>query len=250
MFSKIKIIYINKTDSTQNKVIEYIQNSFYPSILLVAKTQTKGRGRKDNDWYSPEGGFWATLGFCVSTFLNKTQLALFHYFTALLLTQVIRDEYYLSVQIKWPNDLLFKNKKLGGILIDYITGPNKNYILIGMGVNLNNSSSKMPENLKPIVISIKDILNKSVSLDDFAHKVCYYSNKYFTPITEYNQQKIQTLIQEYNHHSQIYGRDVILKDSQKYNCIGINEDGFLQFKNNNIYLNLAIDDAVKIKRIL
>jgi len=115
MLSKIKIVHIDKTSSTLDAVVEYLQNDYYPSILLIAKIQTKGRGRKDNDWVSPEGGFWATLGISTSLHFNNSQLALFHYFTAILLTRVIKEEYNIIIQIKWPNDLLYDNKKLAGI---------------------------------------------------------------------------------------------------------------------------------------
>jgi BirA family biotin operon repressor/biotin-[acetyl-CoA-carboxylase] ligase len=250
MFSKIKIIHINKTSSTQDVVIDYLKNDYYPSLLLVAKTQTNGRGRKEKDWFSPEGGFWATMGCSTSSLLNQSQLALFHYFTALLLARVIKDEYDLIVQIKWPNDLLYGNKKLAGVLIDYVVGSQKNYILIGMGVNLNNSSSDMPEDLKPTTISIKDVVHKSVSLDDFARKICFYANQFFSPIIEYNLKKIQSLIYEYNEHSRIYGKEVILDDSKKYYCNGINQEGFMQFKGSKKYLKLAIDDLTRIKQII
>ncbi len=198
MLSKIKIVHIDKTGSTQDAVIEYLQNDYYPSLLLISKIQTKGRGRKDDEWISPEGGFWATLGMSTSTHFNISQLALFHYFTAILLTRVIKEEYNIILQIKWPNDLLYDNKKLVGVLIDYIVSPQKNYLLIGMGVNLNNSSHEMPNNLKSITISIKDILKKTVSLDDFAHQVRSHADHYFSPITVNNQKVIQLLIQEYN----------------------------------------------------
>jgi len=115
MLSKIKIVHIDKTSSTQDAIVEYLQNDYYSSLLLIAKIQTKGRGRKDDDWVSPEGGFWATLGISTSLYFNKAQLALFHYFTAILLARVIKEEYDTIVQIKWPNDLLYDTKKLAGI---------------------------------------------------------------------------------------------------------------------------------------
>ena len=57
MLSKIKIVHIDKTSSTQDAVVEYLKNDYFPSLLLIAKIQTKGRGRKDDDWVSPEGDF-------------------------------------------------------------------------------------------------------------------------------------------------------------------------------------------------
>ncbi|MFW9941802.1 MAG: biotin--[acetyl-CoA-carboxylase] ligase, partial [Candidatus Thorarchaeota archaeon] len=182
MFSKIKIIHIDKTNSTQDSITDYLINDYYPSLLLVAKTQTKGRGRKQDDWYSPEGGLWATLGATTTLILNESQLTLLHYFTATLLTRIINEEYDLQVQIKWPNDILYNNRKLAGILIDYIISSQKNYILIGMGVNLNNSSREMPEDLGSKSISIKDVLKKPVLIDNFAKKICVYANKYYSPI--------------------------------------------------------------------
>ncbi|MHA2088234.1 MAG: biotin--[acetyl-CoA-carboxylase] ligase, partial [Promethearchaeota archaeon] len=182
MLSKIKIVHLDKTTSTQDAVVEYLKDDYYPSLLLIAKIQTKGRGRKDDDWISPKGGFWATLGISTSLQFNKTQLALFHYFTATLLSKVIEEEYDTSVQIKWPNDLLFNNRKLAGILIDYITSSQKNYLLIGMGVNLNNSSNEMPNYLKSSTTSIKDVIKREVSLDEFAHRLCSYAHRYFSPI--------------------------------------------------------------------
>ena len=250
MLSKIKIVHIDKTSSTQDAIVEYLQNDYYPSLLLVAKIQTKGRGRKDDDWVSPEGGFWATLGISTSLYFNNAQLALFHYFTAILLTRVIKEEYNTVVQIKWPNDLLYNNKKLAGILIDYITSSQKNYLLIGMGVNLNNSSDEMPNNLKSITISIKDIVKNGVSLDNFAHKIGSNANHYFSPILENNLEEIQNLIGEYNQHSQIYGKEVILDDSKRYFCNGINQEGLMQFRTDEVTLNLSIDDLTRIKKIV
>ena len=250
MLSKIKIVHIDKTSSTQDAVVEYLKNDYFPSLLLIAKIQTKGRGRKDNDWVSPEGGFWATLGMSTSLHFNNSQLALFHYSTAILLTRAIKEEYNIITQIKWPNDLLYDNKKLAGILIDYIVSPQKNYLLIGMGVNLNNSSHEMPNDLKSITISIKDIIKKKVSLDDFARQIRSHADHYFSPITENNQKVIQHLIREYNQYSRIYGKEVILDDSKRYFCNGINHEGVMQFRKGENTLNLTIDDLTRIKKII
>ena len=250
MLSRIKIVHIDKTTSTQDAVVEYLQNDYYPSLLLVSKIQTKGRGRKDDDWKSPKGGFWATLGISTSLHFNNAQLAMFHYFTANLLTRVIKEEYNTVVQIKWPNDLLYNNKKLAGILIDYITSSQKNYLLIGMGVNLNNSRDEMPNSLKSITISIKDVIKKEVSLDNFAQQIGFYAHDYFSPIMENNLKKVQNLIEEYNQHSRIYGKEVILDDSKRYYCNGINQEGLMQFKKDEVTFNLSIDDLTRIKKIL
>ena len=248
MFSKVKIVYIGKTKSTQDAVIDYLKDDYYSSLLLIAKIQSSGRGSKRDDWRSPEGGFWATLGTSISSSLNEKQLALFHHFTALLLARAIKEEYDLKVQIKWPNDILYENKKLGGILIDYVVG-SQIYFLIGMGVNLNNSRRDMPRELKEITISMKDILGRSVSIEDFAHKICFYTNYYYMPIIDLELKKIQILIQEYNLQSRSYRKEVILDDSKKYLCNGINQEGLMEFTNDTNKLQLKINDLTRIKKI-
>ena len=249
MFSKIKIVHIEETKSTQDTVIDYLKNDFYTSLLLIAKIQTSGRGRKNDDWASPEGGFWATLGTSTSLTLKESQLALFHYSTAILLARAIKEEYDLPVQIKWPNDILYENKKLAGILIDYVTSSQKNYILIGMGVNLNNSSDDMPRALRKIAISIKDILHRSISIDDLARKICFYATHYYMPIIDSDSKKIQNLIQEYNQQSRSYRKEVFLDDSKKYFCNGINNEGLMEFSDGNTILRLTMNDSTRIKKI-
>lgn len=250
MLSKIKIIHLDKTSSTQDAIIEYLKNDYYSSLLLIAKIQTKGRGRKEDDWESPVGGFWATLGISTSKQFSNAQLALFHYFTAILLTRVIKEEFNIKIQVKWPNDLLYDNKKLAGILIDYIISSQKNYLLIGMGVNLNNSRYEMPKNLESITISIKDIINKNISLDEFGHQICNYADHYFSPIIDNKLSEIQELIQEYNMQLRIYGKEVILDDSKRYFCEGIDKEGLLLFKNEEGDFLLSIDDLTRIKKII
>ncbi len=249
MFSKVKIIYIERTKSTQDAIIGYLKNDFYPSLLLIAKTQSKGRGSKKDDWVSQDGGFWATLGTSLSFSLNEKQLTFFHYFTALLLVRVIKEEYDINVQVKWPNDILCENKKLAGILIDYVVGSKNNYFLIGLGVNLNNSSSDMPKELKKNTISIKDLLGRSISIERFARKICFHANHYYMPIINFELKKIQSLIQEYNLHSRSYRKEVILDDSKKYICNGINIKGLMEFTKGKNKLQLTINDLMRIKKI-
>jgi hypothetical protein len=94
-----------------------------------------------------------------------------------------------------------------------------------------------------------DIIKKTVSIDDFAHQIRTYANHYFSPITENNQKVTQQLIQEYNQYSRIYGKEVILDDSKRYFCNGINHEGVMQFRKDKNTLNLTIDDLTRIKKI-
>ncbi|KKL56945.1 hypothetical protein LCGC14_2240330, partial [marine sediment metagenome] len=70
-------------------------------------------------------------------------------------------------------------------------------------------------------------------------------------ITEYNLKNMQSSINEYNQHSQIYGKEVILDDSKRYHCDGINHKGHMQFRNvNNKKLDLTINDLTRVRKII
>ncbi|MHA1584407.1 MAG: biotin--[acetyl-CoA-carboxylase] ligase [Promethearchaeota archaeon] len=256
LLKNIRIIHVIQTGSTQDLAFELLQNSSDLSILLTTDIQTSGRGRKNDDWQSPDGGFWATLAIKLEQKLSIEQLALCHYATALLIKRAINDEYNIAVDIKWPNDIKFQKRKMGGILVEYITGNNKNYLLLGMGVDINNSSLDLPNELQNITISVSDVLNHQVKLDLFAKKICNLTETYLSPILANSKTEIEQIQLEYNKSCSIVGKEVFLKDEngvdmkKSYKCLGITTTGILRFEHNNSFRNLNIGQSNLIKKII
>ena len=106
--------------------------------LVVAETQTAGRGRLGRYWLSPPG-----LGIYASVLLRPplppTELPQITLSTAVAVVRALTRAVGVTPGIKWPNDLILKGKKLGGILTEMETESDQiRYLVVGMGLNVNN----------------------------------------------------------------------------------------------------------------
>ncbi len=108
-----------------------------PLIVVIASEQTAGRGQWGRQWQSQRGGLYLSL--LLETDLHSTDAAHLTLFSGWGIAQKLRN-YQIPVSLKWPNDLILQNKKLGGIKIETrIQGEIVNQAVIGVGINWNNS---------------------------------------------------------------------------------------------------------------
>jgi len=107
--------------------------------LVVAETQTGGRGRLGRSWHSPPGlGLYASL--LLRPPLPPSELPPITLSTAVSLVRTLSRSVGLTPGIKWPNDLIVKGKKLGGILTEMETESDQiRYLIVGLGLNVNNA---------------------------------------------------------------------------------------------------------------
>jgi biotin-[acetyl-CoA-carboxylase] ligase BirA-like protein len=118
--------HLDEVDSTNN----YLKQS-NPSVgdWVRANTQRKGRGRSDHQWHSPVGGLYLSVFIPRREPLTLNSLAMANAVVELC------ESFALMVSVKWPNDILYKEKKCGGILCEVMdTG-----IVAGVGLNLSDS---------------------------------------------------------------------------------------------------------------
>jgi BirA family biotin operon repressor/biotin-[acetyl-CoA-carboxylase] ligase len=153
-------------DSTNEEAKRIVQDIYHnDSYVIVAETQTHGKGRIDHKWYSADnGGLYYTL-------LTKPQninLTDFNNLSQLIGKKIIESLSLLTnapIEMEWPNDLILNNKKIGGILIESCSSSSAlapKYLIVGVGLNLNQKS--FPKELQSIATSIYQqtgqILNK------------------------------------------------------------------------------------------
>ncbi|MEJ2248740.1 MAG: biotin--[acetyl-CoA-carboxylase] ligase [Candidatus Lokiarchaeota archaeon] len=242
------MVFNDYVTTTQDAIIPYLKNINALGVLLVAKTQTKGRGRGSNKWCSPEGGFWATLGIKCDSIPKTRQFALLHYSCVCFLKNLLYEKYKIKIQIKWPNDLYYNHRKLGGILIEFFQLDNQNYLLLGMGINFNNRSTSFETPLRDQSISVSEITQKTIGFDDFAQLIVHDIINYIYPILVNNEKFISALVDNYN-KSILQKEITLLNENQekvKFETKGISIEGFFKIKNQNHELNLSIDDSSKI----
>ncbi len=148
--------YSPSTASTNADALTYLQQPATTStphgLVILADCQTAGRGRRGRTWHSPPQGNLYTSVIVVprpkatgmAPWLTWVPL-----FSALAGADCLSQQTGLSVSVKWPNDLLINEKKLGGILCEQTTTPDRTMaIVIGIGLNINAALNSFPEDLR------------------------------------------------------------------------------------------------------
>jgi BirA family biotin operon repressor/biotin-[acetyl-CoA-carboxylase] ligase len=149
------IIFYESTTSTNDRAIEIGRNRDSPEgIVVIADSQTQGRGRLGRKWISPSG---VNLYFSVilQPPFSQQESTILSLAAAASAVSAIKDYTGLNANIKWPNDILINGKKTGGILIEYKSGPGKtDMLVIGMGLNVNMTLDNLPDEIKPFSTSL------------------------------------------------------------------------------------------------
>ncbi|MGA9753875.1 MAG: biotin--[acetyl-CoA-carboxylase] ligase [Desulfobaccales bacterium] len=125
-------------NSTNDLAKELAARGAPEGTVVVAETQTGGRGRLGREWNSPPGvGLYVSL--VLRPMLPPWELPQITLMTAVAVVRAIRRVAGVTPGIKWPNDLLLNGKKLGGILTEMETESDRiRHVVVGLGLNVNN----------------------------------------------------------------------------------------------------------------
>lgn len=133
------LIYFNNCASTQDELIDFLNQHYLSEDFLAVYTfnQTKGRGQYGNSWENlPEENL--AYSFALKTKNINVSDTCFNFYTAILVRDFIANLTKTEAKIKWPNDLILKNKKICGMLFE----KNKNYFVVGIGINILQENFK------------------------------------------------------------------------------------------------------------
>ncbi|WP_081954402.1 biotin--[acetyl-CoA-carboxylase] ligase [Neobacillus niacini] len=146
--------YEESVESTQKIAHRLAYDNAPEGTVIIAEEQLSGRGRMDRKWHSPKyTGIWMSIILRPNISLPKApQLTLL---AAVAIVQAIEDLTGLLPEIKWPNDILIKGKKVTGILTELEAEADRiNSIIIGIGMNVNQTKEDFPSELQGIATSI------------------------------------------------------------------------------------------------
>jgi len=157
-----KIIYYPVISSTMDAARTEAQWGSVAGTIILAGEQTEGKGRLQRKWISTRGN----LSFSLILRPNIDLVPGLIMMASLAVASTIEKLTGLKTQIKWPNDVLIKDKKVSGILIqNEIFRSNLKYSIIGIGINVNLHVKDYPE-IAPLATSLSDELGKELSLTE------------------------------------------------------------------------------------
>ena len=149
-----KVIWLQRVCSTQHYLKQQIQQGAKEGTVVVAEEQTAGRGRLQKKWFSPcSKGIWMSLLLCApQPAANIARLTLL---TGVAVCFAIRMCTGFKVQLKWPNDIVYKRRKVCGILLESVGSANSiRYCIVGIGVNVDMTEEDYPDDIKEIATSL------------------------------------------------------------------------------------------------
>lgn len=217
-----EIIILDSVDSTNNYLKKLAEENAKSGTIVIAKSQTKGRGRTGNSFFSPDGGLYMSILF--GSELNT------EFMTALSGVSVchaIEKCTEFSPKIKWVNDIYIERKKICGILAEGTVSPDgklKN-IILGIGLNILAPNGGFPEDIRHKAGALfKDNMPKDAENKIIAEII----NSLFQILSE----KSNKFIEEYKKLSLLTGKEIEYK------------------KNNQIFTGQAVSIDEKLRLVV
>ncbi|WEK69048.1 MAG: biotin--[acetyl-CoA-carboxylase] ligase [Candidatus Chryseobacterium colombiense] len=130
-----QLFYLKECSSTNDEIAKFLLYDHSDFISVHTYNQTQGRGQYGNTWAATAGKNLAyTLAVKIQNILVSDFM--FNYYTAIIIRDFLANLTENKVEIKWPNDIILKNKKIVGILIEKKKINQNNYFIIGAGFNI------------------------------------------------------------------------------------------------------------------
>lgn len=187
-----RVYYYHSLESTNREARALASGGAPGGSLVVAEEQVQGRGRMGRGWFSPKGlGIWCSL--ILRPELQPGEAPPVTMLTAVAVASALEKVAGVAPGIKWPNDLLVGGRKICGILTEMSAEMERvNFLVVGVGINVNTPIEDFPEELKEIATSLYLIKNEPVSrlnlLKHFLREFEFYYQRWindgFGPVLE------------------------------------------------------------------
>lgn len=169
-----KIFFYPELTSTNQKAMELGRLGEIEGAVVVAERQSAGKGRLGRRWESPSGVNLYT-SIILRPRIPTSEAQKLTLMLAAAVAQTIAEFSPVRPEVKWPNDILINSKKAAGILTEMDAEPDRvNFIVAGIGVNVNMTAADTPPFLRPIATSIRQVRGGEISRAVFTQRL--YSN--------------------------------------------------------------------------
>lgn len=157
-----QVIRYQRSGSTNEEAVELAKKGVEEGTVVLAKEQTRGRGRKERYWHSPEGGLWFSTVLYPD--IEPSSAMMVTMCASIAIAQALRRISSVDACIKWPNDVMVRGKKIAGVLTEmHASTKGFRYVVVGIGINVNNP---IPEELEDRAVSLKDVCDSEIDPEE------------------------------------------------------------------------------------
>ena len=209
-----------KTFDVLDSTNEYLKNKekLEEYEVVIAKTQTNGRGKRGSVWISNEGA--ALFSFVIDSIGYDDKVTIYTGFIVRnILHKLIKEAFSENVEsylkFKWPNDIYYKDKKLCGILCEKVGEK----IIVGIGINVNNNDFGI---FNERATSLNIVTGEKYEIEKLVREVVIEFKEHYRNLNS----KWNSIIEDINENSYLVGKKIMLKQSKEYRkFIEIDIDG-------------------------
>ncbi len=219
------------TETTNDDAWTLIDGGVYEGTVVITDKQTAGKGRGGRSWVSVPG-----KSLTASLILKPEMESRFAGWFPLMTGVAIVDtfaELGLTAELKWPNDILVNNKKMGGILCESrVQGQTLDWVVIGIGLNINEQDNELPEDLNATSFFIEN--GSSIQRELVLAMILNSLEQLYISLKE--TQETFTLATQWTDHCNHVHKTVKFESGNESllgEFIGINEDGAAIIKINS-----------------
>lgn len=176
------LLIFDEIDSTNSEAIRLARSGLSGNFIIWAKSQSAGRGRYGKTWVSDPGNFFISL--LLDDEITISRQPQISFISALALYEAIniiakQKGGFVDLLFKWPNDLLIKGEKAAGILLESVTISGKNYLIIGIGVNIDTKPN--------INIPVTTLAENGLEIDNQGHLLNYFMGYFDKYLAEWKK---------------------------------------------------------------
>jgi len=237
-----------QTTSTNDVVEKLARDGVKEGVVVFAEAQTKGRGRLGRQWMSPaRKGLWFSILLRPELRpLETTQLIVA---AATALWRAIHEETGITPEIKWPNDILIRGKKVVGILTELSAEVDRvKHVTLGVGVDVNLSASEFPSDLRKIATSLRVESGKPISRPELATAILRELDRDYARICA---GQFAALADEWEQHCTTIGKNVAIQIGERKmrgRAEALDDDGALLIRTEHGHLERIIGGDVTLER--
>lgn len=211
------IHYRDEVDSTNIWAKMLAKDGAPDGTLVIAEEQTAGRGRLGRTWASAKGcGLWSSL--ILRPQIPTSAIAGITVLTAVSMARAIFETTGIQVQVKWPNDLLYEGRKLAGILAELHGEMDRiHFLIVGVGLNVNQLSGDFPEELAERATSLRIIRGEILDRKSILQ---HYLKQFETAYCQMAEGNLQDVMDYARKHSATLGKRVTIRSGFGRELVG------------------------------
>ncbi len=237
-----------ETTSTNDVIEKLARDGVKEGVAVFAESQTRGRGRLGRKWVSPpKSGLW--LSILLRPDLRPQETTRLTIASATALRRAIELLTGLQPNIKWPNDILVRGRKVAGILTELSAELDRvNYVVLGIGVNVNMNPADFPAELRKTATSLKAELGKPVSRPELAVAILRELDRDYARV---GSGEFAALADEWEEHGTTIGHDVVIRMGERQlrgHAESLGEDGALLLRTEHGHLERVVGGDVTLER--